>query len=214
MLIFIAPAVFLPLLLQDIATDLDLASTSSVQTTDIAIWQLPADVTYVDVLATKVSGPEKIAKGKDRALQQWEEEVRQSLAAKKVNGALPTKSLTKAEKALVDAQLAKEAIVRQQVDVALSHLRRGLRIVASLLRSPSEEVLAALPLLLDAVLAVFAIPLISLVKDEAYQLWQALSQACSTDAMDYRLPLSWAILRSLRSPVVPLEAQSEDIRGG
>jgi hypothetical protein len=80
------------------------------------------------VLASQKSeeGPKK---GKDADIARWEAELRKSLANKK--GAAPA-VLSRQAQALVQAQLNKEAIVRQRVSTIKLNLQRGLSYVQSL----------------------------------------------------------------------------------
>lgn len=80
-------------------------------------------------------GPAAPEKGKDADIRKWEQELRKSLAQKKA--AEPT--LTKQERALVDAQLAKEEVTRGQLKTLQKHLEDGLSMIESLLRSNTEE---------------------------------------------------------------------------
>lgn len=74
---------------------------------------------------------------KDYADHKWDQEVRASLAAKKAasGAAGGSAKLSKADQALVDAQKAKEAEVRQRIAEVQARLRRGTELVASLIAS-------------------------------------------------------------------------------
>jgi hypothetical protein len=115
------------------------------------IWESPADVPYVDgklfespvipvsrliVLTTKKEVNENQNR-KDYATDKWEQEVRDSLAKKKSATAVV---LSKADKALVAAQLVKEADIRTRIAVEQAKLRRGIELVASLADSKSPDV--------------------------------------------------------------------------
>ena len=97
-------------------------------------------------------------KGKDAALAKWDAEVRKSVANKKTtagsNGG--TAILTKQQQALVAAQLAEEAKIRQRVVGIRANLLRGLHFIRSLVASGAEEFRAMISdvsgLLLDGVL--------------------------------------------------------------
>jgi CRISPR/Cas system-associated protein Cas7 (RAMP superfamily) len=77
------------------------------------------------------------AKGKNAAIDKWDQETRAALAKKKAAQGAP--ALSKAERALVDAQLAKEAEIRARVQDALARVHEALRIIRSLLIQTSEE---------------------------------------------------------------------------
>lgn len=76
---------------------------------------------------------------KDYADQKWDQEVRASLAAKKAAAPGGVK-LSKADQALVDAQKAKEAEVRQRIATLQAQLKRGIELVAALVASNAESV--------------------------------------------------------------------------
>jgi FAD synthase len=61
-------------------------------------------------------------------MNKWEDEVRKSLASKKTGA-----TLTKQDQALVNAQLVKEAKIREHVNKVAAQLRRGLRIIQHLI---------------------------------------------------------------------------------
>ena len=69
------------------------------------------------------------SKGKDHDIDKWEAELRKTIATKKAG--LST-SLSKQDRALVDAQLQKEAATRKAVQQAKRELERGLGLVQSL----------------------------------------------------------------------------------
>jgi hypothetical protein len=76
-----------------------------------------------------------VEKGKDAELKKWDAETKKALASKK--GPLP---LSKQEKALVDAQLAKEQIIRDRVQSIQHSLRRGLAILQNVLTARVEQI--------------------------------------------------------------------------
>ena len=75
-----------------------------------------------------------VEKGKDAELKKWDAETKEALANKK--GPPP---MSKQEKALVDAQLAKEQIVRDKVQSVQYSLRRGLAILRGVLAARVEQ---------------------------------------------------------------------------
>jgi hypothetical protein len=148
-LAFIAPEVAIPRFAQRIETWLDVDQLSSLGSYEYGVWSTPPGVAFVDgecimglsyygsditlVLSKKsAAAPEK---GKDADIKKWEQELRKSLAQKRPGE--PT--LTKQEKALVDAQLAKEEATRNQLRSTKQHLEDGLSMIHSLLRSNTDE---------------------------------------------------------------------------
>lgn len=81
----------------------------------------------LSVLSNK--GNKVQAKGKDADLAKWDAEVRQSLAKKKIASA-PV--LSKQEQSLVQAQLEKEAKIRNHTNETKANLERALQIVSHL----------------------------------------------------------------------------------
>lgn len=77
-----------------------------------------------------------VKKGKGYKDAQWEAEVRKSLANKK---ATATGILSKQDQALVQAQLEKEAVIRQQVNTTKARIEQGLQLVRSLVEARVEE---------------------------------------------------------------------------
>lgn len=75
-----------------------------------------------------------VEKGKDAELKKWDAETKKALASRK--GPPP---LSKQEKALVDAQLAKEQMVRDKVQSVQHSLRRGLAILGSVFAARVEQ---------------------------------------------------------------------------
>ena len=76
------------------------------------------------------------SKGKDADIAKWENDIRKSLANKKAPG---TVTLTKQQQALVQAQLEKEAKIRQHVASIKADIERGLNFIRSLVSAGIEE---------------------------------------------------------------------------
>jgi hypothetical protein len=92
-------------------------------------------------------------KGKNADIEKWEAELRKSLANKKTNTSTP---MSKQDRALVDAQLAKEAQIRSRVAAVHRNLVDGLALLRSLIAAGVEDfrphVWPMAALLLDGVL--------------------------------------------------------------
>lgn len=118
-----------------IASDLEPSQLASIGPTEVAIYRTPENVAFVDVLSTKkeVAPPSKNAKDYDTL--KWEQELRASLAQKQGQ----QKKLTPEEQAKVKAQLAKEAVTRQEVGAVETKLRRGIGMVQSLAAGPPTD---------------------------------------------------------------------------
>jgi hypothetical protein len=100
----------------------------------------------LSVLAS--SKKDVVEKGKDAELKKWDAETKKALASKK--GPPP---LSKQEKALVDAQLAREQIVRDKVQSVRHSLRRGLAILRSILAAGVEQLGLYLSSIADCLLS-------------------------------------------------------------
>lgn len=87
-------------------------------------------------------------KGKDAELKKWDAETKKALASKK--GPPP---LSKQEKALVEAQLAKEQIIRDKVQSVQHTLRRGLAVLRSILAARVEQLGQYLSSIADCLLS-------------------------------------------------------------
>jgi hypothetical protein len=120
-LTFIHPAVYVPAFVTQVQDDLNPSNLDFIGLEERGIWVTPSDQPYVDVLAPKKDAVENKNR-KDYATEKWEQEVRASLAKKKTAS---TANLSKADKAAVSAQLAREAAVRNQIVVVQAKLKRG-----------------------------------------------------------------------------------------
>lgn len=121
-------------MVQQFSTDLDPAQLNSIGPTEAAIFRTPEGTAYIDVLSKKV--PVVLDKNtKDYDTLKWEEELRAQLAQKKGQ----TKKLTSDEQAKVNAQLAKESIIRHEVTATAMKMKRGVGIIESLATGPPTE---------------------------------------------------------------------------
>ncbi|KDQ20094.1 hypothetical protein BOTBODRAFT_101949 [Botryobasidium botryosum FD-172 SS1] len=204
-LAFVAPSVVIPKLLDQIRGDLDPASLESIGPTEIGIWRTPADVMFVDVLAQKKDAPVD-RKGKDYDIEKWEAEIRKSLANKK-----QTTTLSRQDRALVDAQLKQEAQVRRQVTLLKKRLERGLLFVQSVVQANVEEfhphIWSIQQLLFTGALSRGTMLLGSL----PFDTYIALSRCCSLRLETLKTFLGVATLRSLGVGVVPEEMKTEPL---
>ena len=134
-LAFVAPDTALPLLVHQFSQDLDPKLFESIGPTEAAIFRTPEGTAYIDVLSKKGQDYSVGRNAKDYDTLKWEEELRAQLAQKKGQ----TKKLSADEQAKVNAQLAKEATIRQQVATIESKMRRGIGIIQSLATGPPTE---------------------------------------------------------------------------
>lgn len=134
-LAFVAPDTALPLLVRQFSQDLDPKLFESIGPREAAIFRTPEGTAYIDVLSKKSQDYSVGRNAKDYDTLKWEEELRAQLAQKKGQ----TKKLSADEQAKVNAQLAKEATIRQQVAAIESKMRRGVGIIQSLATGPPTE---------------------------------------------------------------------------
>lgn len=117
-----------------IQQELDAAQLQTVGPLEAAIFRTPEGTAFVDVLAKKQNVvPNKNVKDYDTL--KWEEELRAQLAQKKGT----QKKLTADETAKVNAQVKKEAEIRENVRQAAAKLLRGFGIVKALATGPPSD---------------------------------------------------------------------------
>lgn len=124
-----------PCLVKQFEDDLNVERVSKFSPTDLAIARTPEGTAFIDVLDTKSKQvPNKSAKDYDTL--KWEEEVRAEVAKKRGQQG---KKLTADEQSKVNAQLAKESEIRQEVKSQEEILRRGAGIIESLAHGPPTD---------------------------------------------------------------------------
>jgi hypothetical protein len=152
-LVFVSPELALPRIIGQLRTDLDPVAANALTDFEFGVWSTPAGTTFVDgeslsiteyrqvlinrqiVLASQRNNTQS-TKGKDQELVKWEAELRKSLASKKASA---PSTLTKQEQSLVQAQLDKEARIREDVTAIKAKLERGLRFVHSIVDANVPE---------------------------------------------------------------------------
>ena len=131
-----APKVAIPALLSQIQNDLDVKQLENIGEREAAIFRTPEGTLYVDVLSDKRNQTTAIDKKvKDYDTLKWEEELRAQIAKKSKQ----TKKLTADEQAKVNAQLAKESAIREDVRLIQIKLQRGVGIINALATGPPTE---------------------------------------------------------------------------
>jgi hypothetical protein len=131
----VAPDVFTGILVAQIQHDLDPERIPPVSSVDAAIFRTPEGTAYVDVLAQKDQSYSQNRNEKDHDILQWEEELRKQLAQKKGE----QRKLSKDEQSRLDAQLAKEAAIRNNLRAIAVHLDRGYGLIRSLGVGPPTQ---------------------------------------------------------------------------
>ena len=133
-LVFVAPETLTARIVELVEQDLNVADVDAIGPLESAIFRTPEGTAFVDVLAKKQNiVPNKNTK--DYHTLKWEEDLRAQLAEKKGT----QKKLTADESAKVNAQLKKEAEIRQKVRQTEARLQRGFGIVKSLATGPPTD---------------------------------------------------------------------------
>ncbi|KAF2012274.1 ARM repeat-containing protein [Aaosphaeria arxii CBS 175.79] len=133
-LAFVAPEIALPAVVKRFQEDLNPKQLESIGPTEAAIFRTPEGTAFIDVLSKKA--PASLDKNtKDYDTLKWEEDLRAQLAQKKGQ----TKKLSSEEQGKVNAQLAKEAAIRQEVANVELNMRRGVGIIESLATGAPTE---------------------------------------------------------------------------
>ncbi|KAJ6518743.1 armadillo-type protein [Mycena sanguinolenta] len=207
-LVFVAPDVVLPRIVEQLQVDIDPSTLNALTEEDLGMWRMPEGSTFMDVL-TSVKGDAKAPhKGKDFEIARWDAEVRAALEKKKAGSGV---TLTKQQQALVQAQLAREATVRQRVEGVKTNLIRGLAFVRSLVAAGVPEfrvhISSVARLLLDGALSKGAL----LVGAIAFETYLDLAK-CSSERLDsFRTWVGIATLRSLNVATIPNELTAEPL---
>ncbi|KAH9485783.1 eIF-2-alpha kinase activator gcn1 [Psilocybe cubensis] len=205
-LAFISPALVLSCIVDQLKDDLNPDILKAISDEDLAIWATPEGTTYVDVLSS-TQAEVRTNKGKDYEIAKWEEEIRKSLATKK---ATPV-TLTRQQQALVQAQLEKEAKIRQHVSGIQSRLTRGLHLVRSLVSSRVEEfqshMSSIVSLLLDGALNRGSF----LAGTVAFETYLELAKSTTERLDSISRWIGIATLRCLQIGAVPEELQAEPL---
>ncbi|KZO93854.1 ARM repeat-containing protein [Calocera viscosa TUFC12733] len=176
--------------------------------TDLGIWVTAEGTLFVDVLASKK--PAVADKNrKEYAIEKWEQELRQSVAAKKTAG--KTVTLSKQDQALVDAQLAKESEIRKKINHLQRQADRGLALIRSLVQGDNEafhhRLYHVLSLLLSGVLSYGS----ALVGPEAFETYLEMSKCVSSRIGDTSSWIGVSTLRAYNLPVVPAHLEAEPV---
>ncbi|KAG1774599.1 armadillo-type protein [Suillus placidus] len=206
-LAFVCPENVLPKIMEQLRADIDPSTINALSEAEFGIWETPEGMTYVDVLSSQKAeeGPKK---GKDADIARWEAELRKSLANKK-GGA--TATLSKQAQALVQAQLDKEAIVRQRVTTIKLNLQRGLSYLQSLASINVPELRMYVSFILSLLLEGAMGQGLRLVGSQAFEAYLDLAKCCSARLDTFHKWVGVATLRSLGIASVPEELQAEQL---
>ncbi|KAI9668451.1 MAG: translational activator of GCN4 [Alyxoria varia] len=196
---FVAPEAITPLIVDVIRKDLDSSQLSEVGPTEAAIYRTPEGTAFIDVIAAKENKyvPDKNVKDYDTL--QWEKELRDQLAKKQGQ----QKKLAPDEQKKVNAQLEKEAKIRQSLSEVVLHLHRGICIVHSLAKGPPTDVEAWLGPAAQNLLSAIQQGAGLIVGDAPVQAYLALSECVSSRLGLLRQSLGIATIRAVGTSQVP-----------
>ncbi|TBU31959.1 ARM repeat-containing protein [Dichomitus squalens] len=198
-LAFVAPEAVLPKVVEKIGADIKADDVQRLTDEDLGIWGTPEGQTYIDVLShKKEEAPQKKGKGYKDA--QWEAELRRSLANKK---AATTTTLSKQDQALVQAQLEKEAVVRQRVNGIKAKLEQGLHLIRSLVLAHVEQLRTFISPLATLLREGAFGKAVTLVGHASFDTYLLLSECTSDRLESYRKWVGVATLRSSEVDGVP-----------
>lgn len=206
-LAFVAPKTAIPLIVQQLTSDLDYQQLADVGPTEAAIFRTPEGTAYVDVLASQSRTATVDKKVKDYDTLKWEEELRAELAKKGAQ----KKKLTTDEQAKVNAQLAKESAVRKEVGAVAIKLRRGIGIIQALATSPPTEqelwIVQAIHLLTEVIECGAGL----ILGDTATLAYLDCSQAVTARIGALRPFIGIATLRAIGVTQIPAEYLAEPL---
>ncbi|EST09400.1 protein of unknown function DUF3554 [Kalmanozyma brasiliensis GHG001] len=207
-LVRLAPDSVMAELVSQIEVDAPLDDLRALTQDDLGMWSTEPGSLYVDVLSnTKTETVDK--NNKNAKMDQWEAELRADIAKKK---AAQNKTLTKEQKAAVDAQSKIEAQARAKVEEIRSRYVRSLRTVSSIVGARTEEMQSYMQTLVNFVLHTFEISQARLLfEKEAKEAFWALSSCCSIRLEAYSMFIGVALLRTIDEELVQEDFRAEPI---
>ncbi|TIC67402.1 ARM repeat-containing protein [Wallemia mellicola] len=205
-LTFVAPSLIVPMAVEQVKQDLEPKSLHFIDTVAVGMWRMPEGIAFVDVLAAKNNqAQDKNRKG--YAIEQWENEIRESIAAKKKT----TQKLSPKDKAAVDAQLEKEKVVRNHVQEVYEKLRIGLMSVKAISAARVDELK---PYVYDLVLLLLKGALLKgsmLIEHDAVDAYLTLADCCAEKLGVTKHSIAYATLRAYNIPFIPQEYLFENL---
>lgn len=208
-LAFVSPDAITPKLVEQVQADLSGESISKYGPTEVAIARTPEGTAFIDVLTNKNNGRVLDKNARDYETLKWEEDVRNQQARKKGQEKKPTAD----EKAKVDAQLIKEAKIREEVLQLERNLRRGIGFIHALATGPPTEATLWMGPCLEALLEVITAGAGLLLGNEANETYIACSNLVSFRLGSLRPFIGLATLRSLETVQLPENLSQEPLGG-
>lgn len=200
----------IPHLVTQIEDDLDATRLTKFTPTDVAIARTPEGTMFVDVLSTKARQPTLDKSTKDYDTLKWEEELRAQLAEKKGQKA---KKLSADEQAKVNAQLAKEAKIREDVLREIKKIERGAGLVSGLATGPATDAEDWINPAISSLLSLAQVNAGLFVGDVVSKAYVACAERSSSRLGPLRPFIGVATLRSIGKTCLPPEMEVEPLGG-
>ena len=208
-LAFVAPDAITPILVDQITADLSVEDLRQYGPTDFAIARTPEGTTFVDVLTVKAQNKVLDKSTRDYDTLKWEEDVRMQLALKKGQ----QKKLSMEEQNKVNAQLAKEAKIRQRVLQLQQKLERGIGIIRALATGPPTDADMWMGPSLRALLDIIEAGVGLLLGEAAEKVYIECANFMSSRVGTLKSFIGIATLRALGSSHLPCELVQESLGG-
>lgn len=208
-LAFVAPDVITVLLTEQIKSDLEVEEVRQYGPTEVAIARTPEGTAFVDVLSRKGQSNLPDKNSRDYDTLKWEEEVRSQLAQRKGQ----QKKLSADDQAKVNAQLKKEAVLRQDVLGLERRLRRGIGLIHGLATGPPTEAVLWMGPSLRTLLDVIGAGAGLLVGDVADAAYISCANFVSSRLGPTRRFIGVATLRSLGTSHLASDLEQEPLGG-
>lgn len=206
-LAFVAPDTFTRLLVKQLESDLPSDQLRGYGPTEIAIARTAEGTLFVDVLSTQGQKQVIDKNSRDYDTLKWEEEIRSQIAQKKGQ----EKKLTTEEKAKTNAQLAKEATIRQEVQELERTVKNGVGFVHALAVGPPTHAEMWLGPSLHALTEIISAGASILVGELADEAYLACANFVSSRLGSLRRFIGTATLRSLGSHL-PAALEQEPLK--
>lgn len=197
-----------PRLVYQIKDDLNAARLSNFTATDAAIARTPEGTAYVDVLSSKSKQPAFDKNTKDYDTLKWEEELRAQLAEKKGQ---KQKKLTAEEQSKVNAQLAKEAKIREEVLQEVKRIERGAGLIRGLATGPATDTEGWINAAVGSLLSLAEAGAGLFVGDVVSQVFVVCADRLSSRLGTLRPFVGVATLRAIGKTNLPPEMEMENL---
>ena len=208
-LAFVGPEAIIPLLVHRIKNDLSADEVSLFGPREVAIAHTPEGTVFAEVLSSHAQNDAIHKNSPDYEIAKWEHEMRSEIARKTGQD----RKLNAEEKAKVNAQLHKEAAIRQEVRRTEDKLRNGTGLIHALAVGPPTDAKLWMSSSLQALLGVVSAgagKVVGRVADDAY-LACAMHVASRLGVQRHFVGI--ATLRAVGSSTIPDEYMQEPLQG-